>query len=70
VILFGSLSAKRAFTRWSDIDLAAWGIPPEQFYAAVAMVTGLSAEFKLDLVDPQSCQPSLRAAIEQGGVEV
>jgi predicted nucleotidyltransferase len=70
VMVFGSLAQETGFTRWSDIDLAAWGIPPERYYAAVAAVTGLSAEFKLDLIDPKSCRPSLKEAIEREGVDL
>src|SRR5574341_806158 len=51
VLLFGSAAQRAWFTPWSDVDLAAWGIPPERFYAAVAAVTGLSADIKIDLVD-------------------
>ncbi|QGP92258.1 hypothetical protein MGLY_16280 [Neomoorella glycerini] len=58
------------FTRWSDVDLAAWGIPDDQFYAAVGVVTGLSEKFKVDLVDPEACRDSLRSAIESEGVEL
>jgi len=68
VVAFGSLARRDWFTPWSDIDLAAWGIPPEAFYRAVAVVTGLSPEFKLDLVAPEDCQPSLRHVIEREGV--
>ena len=68
VVAFGSLARRDWFTPWSDIDLAAWGIPPEAFYRAVAVVTGISPEFKLDLVAPEDCQPSLRHVIEQEGV--
>lgn len=68
VVVFGSLAHEEWFTRWSDIDLAAWGIPPDVFFRAVATVTGLSAEFKVDLVDPQDCRPALRQAIEREGV--
>jgi hypothetical protein len=56
------------FTRWSDIDSAAWGIPPDAFSRAVAAVTGLSAEFKIDLVDPEDCRPALRQAIDREGI--
>jgi len=70
VVVFGSLAHDEWFTRWSDIDLAAWGISPEAFFRAVAAVTGLSTEFKLDLVDPQDCRPALRRAIEREGVAV
>ena len=70
VVLFGSLAAAERFLPWSDIDLAAWGIPAEQYFRAVAAVTGLSAEFKIDLVDPADCKPGLAAAIEHEGVEL
>jgi uncharacterized protein len=70
VVVFGSLAHDHWFTRWSDIDLAAWGIPPDAFFRAVAAVTGLSAEFKIDLVDPQDCRPSLRQAIDREGVVI
>jgi predicted nucleotidyltransferase len=68
VVVFGSLARREWFTPWSDIDLAAWGISPDAFYRAVAVVTGISPEFKLDLVAPEDCQPSLRHIIEQEGV--
>lgn len=70
VALFGSLASRSSFTLWSDIDLAVWGIPAERFYAAVAAVTGLSAEFKIDLVDAEACKASLRSAIDQQGVDL
>ena len=68
VVAFGSLARRDWFTPWSDVDLAAWGISPGAFYRAVAVVTGISSEFKLDLVAPEDCQPSLRHVIEQEGV--
>ena len=70
VVLFGSLAYEGGFPRWSDIDLAAWGIPSERFYAAVAAVTGLSPDFKVDLIDPDTCRPGLRVAIDRDGVEL
>jgi predicted nucleotidyltransferase len=70
VVLFGSLAQSGHFTRWSDIDLAAWGIPSERFYAAVAAVTGLSAAFQIDLVDPEYCHKTLRTFITQEGKEL
>ncbi len=70
VVIFGSLSQRGGFTSWSDIDLAAWGIPDERFYRAVAAVTALSARFKVDLIDPETCRPALRQAIEREGIEL
>ena len=70
VVLFGSLVRAGDFTRWSDIDLAAWGIPAERFYAAVAAATGISARFRVDLVDADDCRPAIREAIEKEGREL
>ncbi len=68
IILFGSLTKPNAFNQWSDIDLAAWGIPGDRFYEAVAAVTGLSPILKIDLIDPNYCRPVIRDSIEQEGL--
>jgi predicted nucleotidyltransferase len=71
VIVFGSLTSCDTYTHWSDIDLAAWGIPPQMFYAALSALNDLSPEIKVDLVDPQRCQSrSIQQAIQQEGIEV
>lgn len=70
VMVFGSLAHRAWFTPWSDIDLAAWGIPPDAFYRAVALVSGLSQEFEIDLVGMEDCRPALRRGIEREGVEL
>lgn len=67
IILFGSLARRGGFTPWSDIDLAARGIPPTHFFEAVGLVTGISAEFKMDLIDLDICPPALLEAIESEG---
>ncbi len=68
VVLFGSLAISSDFTLWSDIDLAVFGVPADRFYAAVAAITGLSAEFKVDLVDAEACKASLHEAIDRKGI--
>lgn len=70
VVVFGSLVDPHRFTKWSDIDIAAWGIPPDRYFHAVAAVCDMSPEFKIDLVDPEICRSSLRQAIEKEGVEL
>lgn len=67
VVAFGSIVHRDCFTPWSDIDLAVWGIPAHQFYQAVAAVTGLSPDFKVDVVDAEDCAMSLRQIIESEG---
>jgi predicted nucleotidyltransferase len=70
VVVFGSLSRESDFTQWSDIDLAAWGIPPEKFYRAVADVTGFSQEFEINLTDIGTCAPSFLEAVEKEGIDL
>ncbi|MBW1888462.1 MAG: nucleotidyltransferase domain-containing protein [Deltaproteobacteria bacterium] len=70
VVFFGSLAHEEWFSFWSDIDLAVWGIEPELFYGAVALVTGLSEKFKIDLVDIEDCKQSLRKIIDEEGIEI
>jgi len=70
VVAFGSLTDDAWFGPWSDIDLAAWGIPADQFYRAVATATGLSSVFEVDLVDPEGCRRAVRKAIEREGIDL
>ena len=69
VILFGSL-ARGGYTRWSDIDLAAWGIPPVDFFKAVSFATGFSKIWKVDLVDGEDCSKGLHEVILEEGIEL
>jgi predicted nucleotidyltransferase len=70
VVIFGSLVHRERFNPWSDIDIAAWGIPADHFYKAVAAVTGLSRDFHVDLVDPEDCWSTIRQVIEEDGIDV
>lgn len=67
VILFGSLARRVGFTLWSDIDLASRGIPSEKFLTAMETVLYLSPEFKIDLVELETCSPALLKSIEKEG---
>jgi len=70
VVAFGSITDVQRFTPWSDIDLAAWGIRADSFFRAVAIASGLSEEFRINLVAIEDCGLPLRRVIEQEGVEV
>jgi len=70
VVVFGSLARTKAFSARSDIDLAAWGIAPDIFFSAVAAVTGLSPDFKIDLVEPHTCREAMRNSIQRHGIEI
>ena len=70
VLVFGSLTNRFRFNRWSDIDLAAVGIPDKDFYAAVGALIGIITKFKIDLVDLEDCKRILKNTIEDEGVEI
>jgi len=69
VVLFGS-ATRTDFNPWSDIDIAAWGIPSADYFKAVAYTSGYSNLFKVDLVDAEDCSPSLLQHITQNGIEL
>lgn len=70
VWVFGSLTDKNKFHRKSDIDLAEVGIPDNKFYAAFAAITRQIRDFKIDLVDAESCRDVLKKAIVKEGIKV
>ncbi|MCL0094223.1 nucleotidyltransferase domain-containing protein [Dehalococcoidia bacterium] len=70
VVVFGSLVHEACFTPWSDVDLAAWGLRPEDTFRALGAVQYLDADIEVNLIDVATCSPSLLAAIELEGVEV
>jgi len=70
VVVFGSLVHEDCFTPWSDVDLAAWDLRPQDTFQALGAVLDLDTPITVDLVDIHTCRPTLRALIEQEGVEV
>lgn len=70
VVVFGSLVHKDCFTHWSDVDIAAWGISPEDTFWAISAVIGLDVHIAVNLVEVGTCRPSLLAVIEREGVEL
>ena len=70
VVAFGSLVRDAGFSRWSDVDLAAQGIPAHQFFSAVAAVTAISQDFRVELVDPENCRSSVHQSIEREGIDL
>ena len=70
VVVFGSLAGSGMLTRWSDVDIAAWGIEPTYTFKAIGAVMDLDEEVHVNLVDVNTCRPSLLRAIEREGVEI
>jgi uncharacterized protein len=70
VVLFGSLVRKETFNRWSDIDIAAWGIKPEDTFKAIGKVLNIDPEWEVNLVDVNTCSESLLRSIMKNGVDL
>ena len=70
VVVFGSLVHPGCFTRWSDIDLAAWGIALDDTLCAIGAVMDLETPYEINLVDIQTARPAILKVIEQEGVEI
>jgi predicted nucleotidyltransferase len=66
VVAFGSLAESGRFHPWSDIDLAVWGLAPEDYFEAVARVLDIGGEIRIDLLMGERCRPHLRTAAAQG----
>ena len=70
VVAFGSLLEEETFTPWSDVDIAAWGIPALDTFKAMGEVMDLSSEIDISLVDMAICREPLKSTIEREGREI
>jgi uncharacterized protein len=68
VAVFGSLVHPGCFTAWSDVDLAAWDLRPEDTFRAIGVAMDLDPEITVNLVDVATCPASLLRVIEREGV--
>jgi predicted nucleotidyltransferase len=70
VAVFGSLLHESRFTQWSDVDIAAWGIPSDQTFRAIGAVMDLDSSLEINLVDVNTCSSTFLKVIEQEAVDV
>ena len=68
VVVFGSLVRDAGFTRWSDVDIAAWGLALEDTFRAIGVIMDLDTEVPVNLVDVNTASPPLLEAIEREGI--
>lgn len=68
--VFGSAIKADYFSLDSDIDLAVWNIPKGKYYDAFLAVMDYSKDFKVDLVNPDTCQSWILESIDEEGIEV
>ena len=65
VAVFGSLAEPDAFSKWSDIDIAVWGLPNDKYFRASSIASDISGLFKVDLVDFERCKGLFRERIQR-----
>ncbi len=70
VVVFGSLVQSAGFTRWSDVDIAAWGIAPEDTFRAIGVISELATDVPVNLVDINTAQTSLYEVILRDGIDL
>jgi predicted nucleotidyltransferase len=68
VMVFGSLVHPECFTPWSDVDVAVWGLRPEDTFRAIGMAMDSDSEIAVHLVDVGACSTALLRVIEDTGV--
>lgn len=69
VRLFGSLVTRR-YGATPDIDLAVRGVPPDRYFSLWAELDTPALPAEVDLIDMADGPPSLRARIEEEGIDV
>lgn len=70
VAVFGSLVEKDSFSKWSDLDIAVWGIRNDEYFRAIWQAEGISGLFKIDLIDFESFDASYQERIKTQAVEI
>lgn len=70
IVVFGSLVHPSMFTLWSDVDIAAWDIQPQDTLRAIGAVFDLDADIQVNLVDVGTASTELLDKIEREGVEL
>ncbi|MGG6242367.1 nucleotidyltransferase family protein [Nodosilinea sp. AN01ver1] len=78
VVLFGSMRfacenpdvALAHIHERSDVDLAVWGLKPQDYFRAVGQLLALHPNMAVDLVEIETAPPRLRCVIESTGVSL
>ena len=70
VAVFGSLADQRCFTKYSDIDIIVWGLSYNKCLDALWQTEGLSAEFKIDIINFKSTNKAFRERILSQAIHI
>ncbi len=70
MVVFGSLTHPGRFSAWSDIDLAVWGLRPDETFRAIGVAMDCDREIAVNLVDVGACKASILEVIEREGIDL
>jgi predicted nucleotidyltransferase len=70
VVVYGSALDPERFGPRSDIDLAALGIPPADYWRAWGAIEQLAPEFEINLVALETAKDSLLKHINEQGMDL
>ncbi|MDE0087402.1 MAG: hypothetical protein OXU23_16890 [Candidatus Poribacteria bacterium] len=65
VAVFGSLTEPMWFSKWSDIDIAVWGLSENAYLDALGKTLGFDPKFKIDLIKFENTDMLFRERILQ-----
>lgn len=65
VAVFGSLLHPDLFHEQSDVDLAVWGLIPEQYDEALAAIEAVNSDFSIDLLEMEQATGALGEQVQQ-----
>ena len=68
VAVFGSLAERDWFTRFSDIDIVAWGISMDAYWDAYGKVVYFDATFNIDFVSFENTRGLFRERVQRQAV--
>lgn len=65
VVVFGSLAEPLWFSKWSDIDIAVWGLSENAYLDALGKTLNFDPKFKIDLIKFENTDALFRERILQ-----
>lgn len=67
VVLFGSMRSGDRVHERADVDLAVWGLNPQDYFRAVGQLLALHPDMPVDLAEWETASPRLHQEIETRG---
>jgi predicted nucleotidyltransferase len=70
VVLFGSMLSEQQVHGRSDVDLAVWGLKPQDYFRALGQLLSLNPDIPVDLLEVETAPARIREQIETQGLDL